>query len=249
DEALSAADIDGDGDDDLLLGTLWLQQNDDGWLVMTLHDANGAPDRNKLADINRDGRLDAVVGFEAISKAGPLVWYEQGTEVTVPWRKHVIANPEIIGPMSLDVADVNGDGYLDVIAGEHNTAQPETAALYVFYNQDDTGLNWESQLIYMGDEHHDGSQLFDMDNDGDLDIISIGWTHDRVLIYENKGTAALASLSESPMDLPLETATPAVATSETSQISDRVFKGLIVYYPFKKGRVLLLRINLAWYRR
>jgi hypothetical protein len=26
----------------------------------------------------------------------------------------------------------------------------------------------------------------DIDKDGDLDIISIGWSHNRVLLYENK---------------------------------------------------------------
>jgi hypothetical protein len=30
--------------------------------------------------------------------------------------------------------------------------------------------------VNMGDEHHDGAVLVDVDGDGDLDIISIGWT-------------------------------------------------------------------------
>lgn len=37
----------------------------------------------------------------------------------------------------------------------------------------------------MGDEHHDGAIVTDIDDDGDLDIISIGWSHGRVLLYEN----------------------------------------------------------------
>jgi hypothetical protein len=41
-------------------------------------------------------------------------------------------------------------------------------------------------VVYTGDEHHDGAQVADIDGDGDLDIISIGWSHDRVLLYENK---------------------------------------------------------------
>jgi hypothetical protein len=33
-----------------------------------------SPDRNRLADISRDGRLDAAVGYEAISTNGKLAW-------------------------------------------------------------------------------------------------------------------------------------------------------------------------------
>ena len=40
-------------------------------------------------------------------------------------------------------------------------------------------------LIYTGDEHHDGAQVVDIDNDGDYDLISIGWGHDQVVLYEN----------------------------------------------------------------
>ena len=35
-------------------------------------------------------------------------------------------------------------------------------------------------------DHHDGTQAVDLDGDGDLDIISIGWYNPKVWIYENK---------------------------------------------------------------
>jgi len=37
-----------------------------------------------------------------------------------------------------------------------------------------------------GDEHHDGAVVVDIDGDEDNDIISIGWGHDQVILYENK---------------------------------------------------------------
>jgi hypothetical protein len=187
DEALSSGDIDKDGDLDLLLGTKWLRNEGAAWTAFDLYIPNGDPDRNRLADINGDGTLDAVVGFEAISKQGKLAWYEQAAAPTDLWTEHIIADPAIIGPMSLDVADMDADGDLDVVVGEHNTANPSSASLYVFENLDGNGLDWTSHLVYTGDEHHDGAQVVDIDNDGDLDIISIGWTHNRVLLYENLG--------------------------------------------------------------
>lgn len=185
-EALSAEDIDSNGTVDLLLGTQWLSNTSRGWKLQTIAQ-DPKPDRNRLADINGDGLLDAIVGFEAISTLGELVWYEHpgATHSTKnPWIKHKIA--DVIGPMSLDVGDIDGDGDMDVMVGEHNMANPSNAKLYLFENVDGKGDRWIQHTIAMGDEHHDGAIMVDIDNDKDLDVISIGWSHNRVLLYENK---------------------------------------------------------------
>lgn len=185
DEALSIGDIDRNGGLDILMGTKYLRNLDTGWKIqnISLHDK---PDRNRVIDVNGDGLLDAVVGFEAINKLGDIRWYENSNPVNVPWRAHQIAR--IIGPMSLDAGDVDGDNDVDIVAGEHNMADASKARLYVFENADGEGGKWISHLVHEGDEHHDGTILADIDNDKDLDIISIGWSHNRVLLYENNAT-------------------------------------------------------------
>ncbi len=214
DEQLSMGDIDRNGAIDLLLGTRWLcndcplsrvswlkwffrsyprlagafdrriGSNGLKWRLQSIDEETGNPDRNRLADINGDGRLDAVVGFEAINVPGDLVWYEQPVSITSDWKKHSIA--KVIGPMSLDVVDMDGDGDLDVLIGEHNLKDPSSAKLFIFENLDGKGISWVPHVIYTGDEHHDGAIAVDIDNDGDLDIVSIGWGHNKVLLYENK---------------------------------------------------------------
>jgi hypothetical protein len=139
-----------------------------------------------------------------------LAWYEQPTEAAARWSEHPIA--EIIGPMSLDVADADSDGDPDVIAGEHSTRDPETARLFLFENVDGQGSEWEQQLIYEGDEHHVGTQAVDIDNDGDLDIISIGWTHGRVLLYEQRAAASQSQMMHSSADLEHQTFLSIIAT-------------------------------------
>ncbi len=216
DEALSMGDIDRDGDLDLLLGTIWLEQDGSSWNARLLHETSGSPygesdpDRNRLADINGDGRLDAVVGYEAISVTGKLAWYEQGRDVTAVWQEHAIAT--VVGPMSLDVADIDRDGDVDAIVGEHNLDDPSKARLLVFENADGVGNQWQEHLVYQGDEHHDGAQVVDLDGDGDLDIISIGWSHSKVVWYENKG-ANCGNPPSTPAMSPTNTSLPPTLTA------------------------------------
>ncbi|MCC6419703.1 MAG: VCBS repeat-containing protein [Gemmataceae bacterium] len=184
DEALSVGDIvRGRRLLDILQGTSWLRFDGKQWTRQRIAAGEGDPDRNRLADINGDGRLDAIVGFEAINKPGKLAWYEQPAGASGLWTEHPIGNP--VGPMSLDVADLDRDGDFDVVAGEHNYADPASARLHIFENLDGKGGRWKDHVVSTGDEHHDGAQLVDIDGDGDLDAISLGWSHPRVLLYEN----------------------------------------------------------------
>ncbi|MCB0130706.1 MAG: VCBS repeat-containing protein [Caldilineaceae bacterium] len=185
DEALSAGDMDSDGDMDLLLGTRWLRNQGRTWRTNTLFRTNDAPDRNRLADLDGDGHLDAVVGYEAISKPGKVAWYRRPANATAQWTEHVIATA--IGPMSLDVADMDNDGDLDVIVGEHNLENPAAARMLIYENRLNdsakSGQAWREHVVFTGDEHHDGAHVTDIDGDGDMDIVSIGWGHDKVVLY------------------------------------------------------------------
>ena len=220
-EDLSVGDIDGDGSLDLLLGTKWLRNDGDSWSAHTLFEAD-EPDRNFLADINGNGRLDAVVGYESSSDAVKLAWYEQGEVATDLWKEHVIA--EIVGPMSLDVRDMNNNGALDVVVGEHNLSDPTSARMLVYENADGVGGAWIEHVVSVGDEHHMGAQVADMYSDGDLDIISIGWDHDRVLLYENRAVSTALNRHLRP-----------VAPSIPPPDEGRVIVGLQALFPFNEG--------------
>lgn len=182
DEQLSVGDIDRDGDEDIVLGTQWLRNEGNGeWTPFVLHVSGENPDRHRLVDMNGDGKLDIVIGYEAISLPGRIAWYQQGSDPTSTWTEHLVGY--VIGPMSLDIGDLDED--LDIVVGEHNLRNPDSSRLLIFENIDGRGREWKEHVLHTGDEHHDGSQLADMDGDGDLDIISIGWGHGRVLLYEN----------------------------------------------------------------
>jgi hypothetical protein len=183
-EQVSVVDVDADGLDDIVTGTKWLRNTGRGWEIHPIAATAAEPDRNHVVDMNGDGRLDVVVGFQAVSKKGKLVWFEQPEDPRQLWKEHVIS-AEVIGPMSLGVGDIDLDKDLDVVVGEHNLAHPELARLMWFENRQANGSAWKGHLIYRGDEHHDGALLVDLDRDDDLDVVSIGWSHGKVVVYEN----------------------------------------------------------------
>ena len=196
DEDLSVGDIDLDGDPDLLLGTVWLENP--GFQPHTLgqvsdlpgvEGARPSPDRNALADIDGDGDLDAVIGLE---NGRDVVWFQNplpANPATGSWARYILGNAAGQG-MSMDVADFDQDGDGDVVLGEHRGSQ--TNRVLIFENQvrsADQLTDWNVQVVDSQSvstlDHHDGTQAVDLDGDGDLDLVSVGWTKKKVWLYEN----------------------------------------------------------------
>ncbi|MCB9883478.1 MAG: VCBS repeat-containing protein [Planctomycetes bacterium] len=191
DEDLAAGDIDQDGDLDLLLGTTWLENP--SWTPRTIgrvDDFQGiggtpTPDRNALADMDGDGDLDAVVALEF---GNEIVWFENprpAGNVYASWTRRVLGWSQGQG-FSMSVGDVDRDGDPDVLLGEHRGTAENRVVLFV---NDDPYKNFRPVVIDKGPitsiDHHDGTVLFDMDEDDDLDIVSVGWTNPRLWLYTN----------------------------------------------------------------
>jgi glucose/arabinose dehydrogenase len=182
--SLSAADIDGDGDLDLTQGPTWLENRGEGkWMQHWIDPNASLPGSNVIADVNGDGRLDVILGFQ--SPVEPIVWYEN-RDAANDWRRHVITGGTA-GGLSIDAKDFDYDGDIDVAVGEHTGEKR-----LILYENDGTGETWFPQIVNDGSagiDHRNGSLGADLDNDGDLDIISIGWRKPELWIYENPARA------------------------------------------------------------
>jgi hypothetical protein len=172
---VDAADLDGDGDIDLLgasdltdgvyeqdgdvtwfenldaTGTAWAQHD----LDEDFTDASQA----HAVDLDGDGDLDVVA-----SRSGQYAWWENLHGDGSSWTKRIITN-DIIGSGYLDVGDIDNDGDIDIIGGGYNSGE-----IYWWKNLNGVGTQW--QIRYVTVNPNGGViQLADLDGDGDLDAL------------------------------------------------------------------------------
>lgn len=178
-------DLTGDGKLDIAAGRYWLENVGDGTFrpyQITEGDDFDNVARVRVADVNGNGRPDILVVEEGVDwgevKEAYFVrvaWFENpGDPRTVPWQVHVIDT--VRSPHSLDVADLDGDGELEVIVGEHDPFKPyrNRCRLYVYKKADPQGRAWYRHPLDDRFEHHDGTKAFEV-APGRLGIISHGW--------------------------------------------------------------------------
>ncbi len=134
-----------------------------------------------VGDIDRDGRLDLVLGAGVGS---PLVeWWRNPGDGSTPWVKHPVGSTNNMSKM-METADINGDGRLDVVATDS-----EAKDCWLFWFEapaDPVKGEWKRHEVAHGYNGLDSLSVGDMNHDGQPDIV-IGETKDalRLVVYEN----------------------------------------------------------------
>lgn len=116
-------------------------------------DAAQSGDCKALADLDGDGRDDAVVGGSV------LKWYR-----SPDWTARVIATANVEFTTDLEAADLDGDGDIDLVVPDG------TAGVFWFENLG-AGTSWTRRAIGATGGHycHDVA-VGDLDGDGDRDV-------------------------------------------------------------------------------
>lgn len=145
-----------------------------------------------VKDLNEDGRLDIIFGR---GHAYGLYWREQlppDDDGTTNWKQHVI-DESWSQAHCLQLADLDGDGQDDLIAGKciwaHNAGDPGAAdpPVVYYYTWDKSSQEFTRHQIAGPDEHIALGRQFgvaDLNDDGWLDIAAPSKTGLWVLINE-----------------------------------------------------------------
>jgi hypothetical protein len=187
---LVPGDVDRDGDLDLLAAleyenaVAWFENQGGSPPVLvrrTLDSALTFASQVELADLDRDGDLDAAAASEF---SGLIVWYESDGGSPPAWTKRTVdASAPTVRPVQ--AADVDRDGDLDLVATHSNGD-------HVWYDNDGGSPPAFTKRL-MAHVGTLGGRFFidvaDLDRDGDLDVLSAGLSDKIVSWVENLGGA------------------------------------------------------------
>jgi len=186
-DGMDVGDLDGDTDVDIALNGFWIENGP--WIPHNIdskwYNGQGTQwyDHNskvQVADINKDNKQDVLIS-QAEKPGYPVSWYS-ASDPKGSWTEHKIVE-RVDYCHTLQVADFDLDGDLDVLAGEmynRGGTLPEPPQPVIIYKNGGGLLpSWTAQEIFSAGTY--SAAVGDIGNDGDIDIVGVqNW--DNILI-------------------------------------------------------------------
>ena len=184
--SVHTGDIDGDGDLDVLGASFghsdvsWWENRGFGtvWTEHAIDTGFKGATAVRAADVDGDGDLDAA---GVAWTADDVAWWENVDGSGDRWTEHLV-DGSFFGAQSIDAADVDGDGDLDLLAAagspSHDVAWWE--------NVDGGGTSWVEHTVDQAFRSARAARPVDMDGDGDIDILGASFGFDQISWWENE---------------------------------------------------------------
>ena len=187
-DSVFGVDIDGDGDIDVLFSgqnsLSWYENLDGSGGSWSYHQIAGYPDLWGITgvcaiDLDGDGDVDVL---SASRNNGRTAWYENLDGVGGSWSQHDIASASWSGATWVIATDIDGDGDLDVV-----TALWYHGDVVLYENLDGIGGSWSTRVLSTSGGGRSAVFAIDLDDDGDVDVLSSDYGQDAIEWYENLG--------------------------------------------------------------
>ncbi len=183
-ESLFAADFDGDGDIDIAVASstedkiAWFENIDgQGSFGAQQIISTNADFANTVfgVDIDNDGDIDLL---SSSGNDGKVAWYENTDSLGAFSSEKIISQHG--APTSVYAGDLDGDGDVDVLASSYTTNE-----VLWFENLNGLGTFGGRQVITSNAYGMRDVYASDLDNDGDLDVLSASESDKKIAWYEN----------------------------------------------------------------
>ncbi|MTE25422.1 T9SS type A sorting domain-containing protein [Winogradskyella ouciana] len=169
------ADIDGDGDMDMLSASTWYENlNGQGKFGVRNVFSEESGDLVFAADFDGDNDLDVL------SQSGTKVRWFQNLDGLGTFSDEILIDSSLGNIRSIKVGDIDNDGDIDVLVGSLTLGE----ALW-YENLDGQGNFGDEQIISDSISSLVSLEVADLDGDGDLDIASISQGDDKLVWFEN----------------------------------------------------------------
>jgi hypothetical protein len=162
-------DIDGDGDNDILVGYRWWYRNVAGdgsqWQTVDIF-ASGFDNEplTALGDLDGDGDTDFVMGTHFGTRAA---WAENQNGTGTMFAMHILPNTGLTFVHTVWAADFDNDRDLDLLIANN------VGAMFIYENTDGRGAFMQRRVA--ADTRGHEARVGDVDCDGDLDIAGTPW--------------------------------------------------------------------------
>jgi hypothetical protein len=188
-----AADLDGDGDQDVLAACFANQA--DGRILWFENQGGSFGPQNLIsttalgafavhsADLDADGDLDVVSASYYDDK---IAWYEN--DGAGNFQPEAVISTNAIGAQSVHTADIDGDGDPDVVSasfGDNKVAWYENLGAALFGPQ---------QVVSQAPQALQYIRAADIDGDGDVDLMTASRDDNMLAWFENLGAGSFDSL-------------------------------------------------------